>query len=665
VSRAVIDQPGVRIVAIGLALSLFFGLALKSQISQSRVQQYLDKSIERLQTDFYVDYGSAQVNLSSWGLPLPALVIQAIRLSPKSTICQSSQIYIDELEIPISLGVIFGIDRTLPKLRIKVVELRLADIEKCMNNQGAPVVFSKEVKEDKSKAPVPEATEPTLKNVFKSETPSELKEIYIEKLKVISAKRPDQPVLLRQVNVDLSYAQNHLAEIKIKSKLNAFKDARSDVYFLNANVLADFKAPVTGEIESTLNITGKLLDGDVKLLTHGFSSSKKITYELSVVQVSIRALAPFINSSDLNSVLEKTPVAISLMNKGEIKADSNLSIDSKLNKFILNVDSGVLRVNEVEFGYANKSLYIKPFVLSIEALGLSKFKNIEQFKKKLDSFESLGELSAVLQYKSENSYALKGSIKNIEAIFSNRGRRDLQKIDHVDVELNKKENKTYFTADNFVINNEKISGLLSLQHSDEADETSGQFKISGVVLSNKIWEQFTFVEQSPHVDVVWNYKKKYNEWHSVKLHFDKVGMPGVKLDNLNVELEQVLSAESTGSSLRVNIRPGYLETDSTLLDNKIVNQILNSDKNFQISTLTSTKTNLSLVGSDWKNLNFHLESQFLPDKNIKAETKLDLKGLVKYNGGLSSHLTMTNKLIHSQFELFTGADDELIVRPRE
>jgi len=121
-SRAVIDQPGVRVVVIGLVLSIFLGLALRSQISDTRIQAYLDKAVARLQTDFVVDYEYAKVNLSKWGLPFPVIEIQRIRLSPKSSVCQSSQIYIDELEVPVSIGLLLGLTDKIPKIRLQEME---------------------------------------------------------------------------------------------------------------------------------------------------------------------------------------------------------------------------------------------------------------------------------------------------------------------------------------------------------------------------------------------------------------------------------------------------------------------------------------------------------------------------------------------------------------
>lgn len=669
-SRAVIDQPGIRIIGIGLALSLFLGLALKSQISSSRVKEYLDSSIARLQSDFYVDYGSAEVNLSNWGMPLPALSIQNIRMSPKSNICQSSQIFVNELEVPISVSVLLGFNKTIPKIRIKEIELRLNDIEKCLEENNIQASLPKEHKSESDSGSSStnikkdEVSDGKIENIFKNETQTELKEVYIEKLKIISSKKTDQPILLKQINLDLGYADNKLSSLKIKSKLNAFKDIRSDVYFLNANFNSEFiSKPESNEIETHLNVAGKLLDGDIKLAVYGLKSTKKISYELGVEQVSIKALAPFINNPEAIAIFEKTPISVNFASKGDIKTEDKLSIKAKVLRAVINVDSGFLKLNELEFNYVDNKLTLMPFTLSVEAVSLSKLKNIEALKKQLDSFESLGELSGQVHFASFDDVSAQGSLKNILAIFSNKGRRDLQRIDNMDVQIAKKNSETKLIAENFVINNEKTLGRLELKHNSDRQETTAQFKLSGAVLEPKVWEQFTYVEQSPRVDLIWNYKKSKYENHSVKLHLSKINLPGMLLDNLNVDLEQSIDPDEKESSLKLSIKPGYLETDKTFLDNSVINQVLNLNKNFKVSHLTSTKTNLVFSGMDWKNVDFHLDSAFIPDKNLKAETFIDFKGTAKYRSGINSLLLIHNKLFSSKYELFTDAEDRIAVKP--
>ena len=102
-SRAVIDQAGFRICFVGIVISLCLGLAIKSQISAKRIEAVIQESVSRLDPDFIIDFKSAEVRLSKWGLPLPFLEISQIRMSPKKSVCQDSQIFIEKLVVPLSL----------------------------------------------------------------------------------------------------------------------------------------------------------------------------------------------------------------------------------------------------------------------------------------------------------------------------------------------------------------------------------------------------------------------------------------------------------------------------------------------------------------------------------------------------------------------------------
>ncbi len=660
--RAVIDQPGARIFLIGLVLSVFLGLALRSQISDARVQMYLTKSIDRLQTDFYVDYESAKVNLSRWGLPLPALIIQNLRLSPKSTICQSSQIYIEELEVPISVSALLGLSKTIPKIRVKEVELRLSDLQECLNQKRSAKPEEKPVAAG-TEATVRPVSEDEFKSIFSKNTKAELKEIYIEKLKIISKNKPDQPVLLRQINFELFYTENRLSEVQIKSKVSALKDSRSDVYFLNSNLVVMIKSREKNEIETLINVGGKLLDGDIQLFAHSISGSGKMTYELGLQQVSIKALAPLLENLEFykNLNAEKIPVSLSLINNGEVFFSGKTAFESRFKKILVNVEKGMIKIGELETAYVSDQLVIKPFVMNIESLQLTKLKNLDQFKSRLDSIDSLGELSGSLDFKNENNFGFKGRIKNIKAVFSNRGLRDLQNIESVDIETSRQAHDLRFEAANFTINNERVAGQLKAFYNAADFTTTAQLKLSGVTLNSRVWEQFTFVDQSPHIDVLWNYKKTGEETHHIKISADKIALPGMKLDNLTVDLSQVLG-EGGRNRLQVAIKPTRLITDKSFFENDVIGEVFTPENGFKLDSLSSSKTGLALWGTDWKNLSFSLDSQFMSDVSPKSDTRLTLRGTVKYEEGLDGRIVMQSRNLTTKFDLTRDSSDKIIVK---
>ncbi|AGH95624.1 hypothetical protein [Pseudobdellovibrio exovorus] len=677
-SRAVIDQPGLRILIVGLALSVFLGLAVRSQIAESRVQGYLNKSVDRLQREFTVDYETARVNLSSWGLPLPALIITNIRLSPKAHACQSSQIFVDELEVPISFITILGLSNKVPKIRAKSVELRITDIESCLGGAAkkrtvrqdslvAPTPVSADVAAEGAVSPVV-ANDNEVSGVFTKKTRAELKEVYVEKLKFITDKKPDQPVLLRQVNLEFDYANNLLKEVNLTSKINAIKDQRSDLYFLNANVVASFKNTPTKQIESFINLKGKLLDGDTNVFLYSLSESHKISYEWSVSRVSLKALTPFFDSVDDVNVainVDRSPTSVSFTNSGEIFLDKGGSAESKFRDFNLSVENGSLSIKELSLAYEKSRLKLKPFVLQMQSIPLAKVKDFARIKDKMSSFASLGQISGELNYSNERSFKFNGHINNVQAVFSNRGRRDLQNIDQAQLWMSSDERELKVRAQDFVINGQNVVGRLDVAHFYEKPRTIAQFKIVGNLFSSKIWEQFTYVEQAPVIDILWDYKKEQDEVHDIKVKVDSVSLPGIQLSQIQVDMDQTFSEVPERNKLTLSLKPARVIVNQSFLDQPVVAQIFNPAHGINLRALTSTKTQLNFFGADWKNIDFVLDSTFLGDLNLKSETRLTLKGRAEAEKGLLAKLQLQDKKQTYKFELIALPEGDVQVRSQK
>lgn len=665
-SRAVIDQPGIRVFSIGLALAAFLGLALRSQISEDKVQKYLTPSIERLQTDFHVDYESARVSLSNWGMPIPSLVISHIRLSPKINRCQSSQIYADQLEIPVSFSMLFGAAKKIPRIRFKQIELRLADLDRCFSPKETTAATDQgpEKSEKTTTAEAGTAAQSAVapRKIFSSSEQSALQEVNVERLKIVSDQRPDQPLLLKQLNFELLYSELKLSRILISAKLSGFKDARTDLYYLNSNLTAEFKSLSTDEIESTINVAGKLLDGDVSLFLHSFSSAKKVSFEMNLNQVSYKALLPLLQNTEALSLFDKTPVALSLQNKGEIQFENGLRVDAQISDFQTFIENGSVKIPDISLIYSDNSLRYLPFNVEVENFPLSKIKNIDSLRGPLESIDSLGTFTGQLSILNQKNILARGKVSGVTAIFSNRGRRDLQVIDQLDFDFTRKENEIRITASQFIINDKKNPGRLEIRHNTDSLATDGQFKISGAVLNAAVWEQFSFVEQTPVINLVWLYKKeKSTERHDVQLNFDKVSMPGIHFNKLSVDLVQTAAAEKK-SQLSVSIRPVSFMTDQAIYENEVLRQLLPSDWQSSKIVLGSQKMNIRLSGENWREINFSLDAGLFVSGVARSEMRLDFRGRVSYNDGLSSVLNLQGRQLNRKFNLVSTADTGISVK---
>lgn len=672
-SRAVIDQPGLRITVIGLALAVFMGLALRSQISDARVQGYLNQAVERLQKDVSVDYQNARVNLSKWGLPFPVLEILQVRLSAKNGNCRNSQIAVDEIEVPISISTILGLTTKVPKIRLRQVEVRLSDLDRCFVSAAPatnPVVPANKSAMAVSRSNEASVTSDAVKEddaakMFNTTTGAELSEIYIEKLKIIHSQMPDQPVLFKQIGITLQYDKRGLSEVEILSKVNAFRDSKSDIYYLNANMNLMVKRPQDStRVDVSLGIDGKLLDGDVQFFTHFKQNDPQINYELLVNKVSAKAFLPFIQGETRKKIsfLEKVPASIGFKNTGQIETGNVTKVESKIKKIEIIIENAQLKSGELNLVYDGHKLEVKPFELLIDSLPLSRLKQVDSLKSRFDSFESLGVLSGKLKYVNENQIQFDGLLRQLEVVFSNRGRRDLQRIEEMNFHLKKKEKKLYLVADSMVVDHEKIDGEILVNYDTELYTLQAELELSGVLLNRRVWDQFTYVEQAPRIDIKWNYHKSLHDEYTLKLTANKIELPGVVMSNIKMDVQQIIDGDN--GHVALSIRPSGLATNERLYENEYVNQILNQSFGYTDETFTGEKISITMKGQDWHNLAFSAEAHLIAQGDRKAATQLDWKGKAGTSTGFQSQLGLSQKDQKSEFDIDL-IDQQLNLRKTE
>jgi len=450
----------------------------------------------------------------------------------------------------------------------------------------------------------------------------------------------------------------------VRSKLNAIRDSKSDIYFINANL--NLMVNSTGEdtVDCILNVDGKLLDGDVQMFAHYLTGEPKLNYEVSIGKVSLKAVQPLINSAFLRKVsgLDKVPVSISLKNSGDVILGDRPKVLSTFKRVLINVENAQIKSNAIDVVFEDSKTIVKPFDVLVDSLPMSRLKNLDMLRGKLESFENLGILSGKLSYRDNETFKFDGILRGLEVVFSNRGRRDLQAIDEMNFHLKKATDDFSLEANSLVVGGQKVDGVLNIDHNSETNKTSANLKLKGALFNTRVWEQFTFVEQSPVVDVSWNYNKSDSETHSLKLHAESFALPGVQFSNVQLDMQRHSDPASGRNNLVLVIKPARLSTNEQLLENDYVAQVLKGSVGLKGQTFTSEKTTVNLNGSDWRNLNFTLDS-YLSESEQKNILHVVLKGSTEINRGVASKLTLTNKSQNFKFDMSSTVDTPLIIKP--
>lgn len=656
-SRAVIDQPGWRVAAAGLFFALVLGLTLRSQISPERVEASLQRSVQILEKDFLIDFDTAEVRLSKWGLPLPHLVISKIRLSPKKIWLQNSQIYIDELEIPLPLQNIFTSEQSVDFIRARTVEVRLADLDSSVFSSG-PVKNRKkqvmaedvvstglqadayDVSENKGAAES-SAGGVSAAQLFSRKTGTRLKEIAIDELKIITAQNYDQPLMFKQFKVFLDYQNDRLAKIDLKSRLYYIKDIRSDIYFLISDLNVHIAPEALGHVGVTLQLKGRLLDGDIQAFAQGSTRNQKLSYEISTRNVSLKAYTPLINRRKKESPFDKWPLSTSFYMVGEAQVDgSDPRAIFKFKNFDAVGENMKIDLPEINVEFVNRQTLLRPFQVNLNHIPLAPLKIVLADQFDFQSVENLGVVNGLLKFEDHNHWSFDGDIKKTELIFSNRGSREIEVIDSVGVNLDYQGSQLKFNLANIVIHQNEIRGGLEGLYSKDPKELRLKLDIEGQVLNERIWRQLTQVVQNPSIKLNWSYRKANEERHQIKINSPELGFPGLSLSDVQIDFVQ-LGANDT-KSLALSFKTARTEVRVAELKPHIARAFFNAETELNESTYAVVKPQVSMQGSDWKNMNFDLDVTFSDVQTGKSIDHLKARGEWKSDSSLTGAATLQN-----------------------
>lgn len=666
-SRAVIDQPGMRVVGFGVFFALVFGFALRSQISSQYVEKSLQRSIQILEKDFAVDFDMAEVRLTKWGLPLPHLIIEKLRISPKEKLCQSSQIYIDELEIPLELKNIFASEKTLELIRAKNVEVRLVDFEACLSKKTRAEPAHEAAKEAASQLEEVKASGNKViaqSGLFSHKTGTKLKEIAIDELKIVTMKSFEQPIVFRQFKVLLDYENSQLSQIDLKSRFYYIKDSRSDIYFLISDITGRIRPEAENNIGMTLQLKGRLLDGDIQAFVQASTQNKKATYEITTKNVSLKAYAPLFNRNNKSTPLDKWPLSTSFYMVGEAQQAQDLKAIFKFKNFDATGENMRIEFPEINVETANSQTILRPFQVTLNHLPLTPLKSVLSDQYDFQSVDNLGIINGLFKYEDRQHWSFDGEIQKTQLIFSNRGSREIELIDSVGVNLKYTGKRLQFSLDDIVIQQTALLGGLEGEYIKDPSSVQLKLELEGKVLSEKVWKQLTQVSQSPSIKMNWSYKKTNEERHQIKINSPELEFPGFKLADVQIDFLQLM--DSNVKSLALSLKTNRAEIYVPGLKPNISKAFFNDETELNSSeTYTALKTQIGLQGSDWKNMNFDVDANLFDAEGLKSLEHIKARGEWKADNSLSGSAFMQNPKRVLKYNLVKKNKEEIEIIPEK
>lgn len=632
--RAVVDQAGLRIVIIGIVLSLFIGLIFKSQIRPAVVKNRLQLALVKLQKDVNIDFESVDIRLSEWGIPRPVVEIRGVRISPLKAHCHENQIFIDNLSFPLSFNLLFSENKVISTVRVSLLEIRMKNTRQC---------FSKDQESDISNTSTSTAIQP-VEEVNKIALPkssplleklrnfkSHLHEIKIDRLRVIATDKLNTAVDFNAVQMLFRYDHEKLNDFLLQGQLLAFKESDKNYYLFKSdmkialkletepNVSAEFKGSVVDR-PFQLKIKNNVQKNSLQFLGElNGVSLKAINYIIKAEKPSTEILE-FLGGSSLSCYLTGEYF---FQNKG-------YNFDFKDIKVL--IGNGVAEVNDIHvFGQADRKAQIRPFDVQLSHIELTKVLSHSAFDNIRPSIQHAGFISGLIQFSDVNQFKVKSLIEDTSFVFSNKGQRVSQTFDSFNFFANIDSEKINLNINDFILDSQKIKGSFKYVQNTQNQDKNVTVDLQGHLLKPDTVKLFTGIAQDIEVKIFLNTDLKNNLKGNVSI--DKLSIHQFDLNKVNLDYEknlllkrEIYSVKTAGMVLK------YSNDDKDNQLNMMFDQFLSKPQiMFGPTRVNIQKDGLGKVAvifkSEPKN---RTELNFAGD--ITSEKNIEIKGNLKTSG---------------------------------
>lgn len=633
-SRAVIDQPGLKVILLILIASLFFGLSLRSQVTQPKVHRFVENYFSKLETanpnkQIKINFEKAEVLLTDWGMPTPYLRIVGVRITFQDHRCDENQVYIDTVHIPIEWSRLLKINsNSYPPIRIGLAEIRTANLQSCL------------VTKENSVKAIDETSSASLvvnENIIKDQ-----QNIFIERLRLVDRNMYNYSLNLQSVKMKLGYTNQKVTSVEVKSQILALKDYLKNLYRLKSDLQLVYN--VDRQQPSFIDIQGKIINRDFKVRAD-LNNQKEILFKVSGDALSTKTvLSALIQKPDSNFSVATglSGLSFSFDLTGLYSLDSKTLSPLSVSNFKIFSDTTDIKVEDFQIlDLRNGS--VSPLKIVLSKLDLNSVVNSLKPTEIQNSFARYGVLTGTAVYQNQELKST-GQIEDLSLIFSNQGLRAYQNIDKIDYilhlnlsELNQldqsEDSQTIqkLSLSNLVINENPVEGRSELVWHFNQDHSIKNLKVMAqfdhIILDDRVYELFTKESLRPPTDEV-----KHNR-PEINFKFDH---------NYGVNV-----ASATLSKL---------ETEHYLLEKLAVQYRQDS-----YSQTKEEKYQFNLAGftyrrnDDQEFLNQLMgKLQSAPDKlvfqNLKAEYKRDTAGQKMANGSFT-YIDTNNQLLQGRFQV--------------
>ncbi|HWU42573.1 MAG TPA: hypothetical protein VN132_04010, partial [Bdellovibrio sp.] len=284
----VTEQPGMRMLLIGLAISFLAGYIAKTLLSPARVAAHIEKAASHIHKDIKVTFQSAQVSLSDGILPRFSVVINNAQMESTQACWMAPLLQVDELRLPLSFwGLITGTS-LIKNIEAENVSLTFRGSLKDCTHQT-----ELEKNEKPSAAPLVRLSPNEKAEKYKNA----ISELSIRSFKILLNEYPQYPSELMDFMVKVKSFEPQVIEVTAKTHL--IRDEQVGDYLSHANLFVEYKDSPEQQVQS--HFFGNWREGHYSMIANYTIADHRLNVETDLRHIPLSQVLALLQKYNLIS----------------------------------------------------------------------------------------------------------------------------------------------------------------------------------------------------------------------------------------------------------------------------------------------------------------------------------------------------------------------------
>lgn len=415
----VTEQPGMVILLAGIALSVFFGVTIKSLLSPARITARIEKAATHIHKDVTVKFSSAQVSLADGILPRIAVVISDVRMESDQKCWGAPVLEVDELRLPVSLTSIFYGRSPLRRIDANAVVLNFReDVEKC----------EERIEPDRFESPGLVKLSPV---EIREKYQNDIRLVRIQKLKIASRKYPALASEFLSLQAQVKSFEPKVIELRAKTYL--LKEQRIGDYMSHANIFLEYKESPEKTLQS--HIFGNWREGHYSIISNYSIDDDFLTMESDLKHIPLSQIIELLKRYNLTKA-DFSSRQIWFSSKARLAGPMQelRRTPLEIRDVRLEGDIGEIYSERIQF-QSLEPLRYNPIFFEVKKLDVSKALGFLQKSPKASFLGNLGVFHGSAEVRSEDQAKIQGELSGLEFLFANKGQSESQVIDRISLDM--------------------------------------------------------------------------------------------------------------------------------------------------------------------------------------------------------------------------------------